>query len=74
MGQRLGGLQTVPEEFIDTGDKVFVAVRYRGRGRGSGVEVDDHLFDVYTLRHGKCVRKREFRDRSQALEAAGLHE
>jgi ketosteroid isomerase-like protein len=67
-------LETVPEEFIDTGDNVFVAVHYRARGKSSGVEVDDRLFDVYTLRHGKCVRKREFRDRSEALEAAGLRE
>jgi uncharacterized protein len=65
-------LETVPEEFIDAGDKVFVSVRYSGRGKGSGVEVEDHLFDVYTLRDGKCIRKVEFRRRSEALEAAGL--
>lgn len=65
-------LETVPEEFIDAGDQVLVTVHYSGRGRGSGIEFDDRLFDVYTLRDGKCVRKLEFRQRSEALEAAGL--
>jgi hypothetical protein len=32
------------------------------------------LFEVHTLRDGKCVRKRDFRERSEALEAAGLRE
>jgi ketosteroid isomerase-like protein len=65
-------LETVPEEYIDAGERVVVAVRYTGRGRGSGIELEDLLFDVYTLRDGKCVHKTEFRDRSEALAAAGL--
>ena len=65
-------LDTVPEEFIDAGDDVVVTVRYSGRGRGSGIEFEDRLFDVYTVRDGRCVRKLEFRQRSEALEAAGL--
>ena len=64
----------LPEEFIDAGDHVVVTVRCSGRGRGSGVEVDDRTFDVYTVRDGKCVRKLEFKVRSEALEAAGLSE
>lgn len=67
-------LETVPEEFIDAGDHVVVTVHYSGRGRGSGIQFDDRLFDVYTLRDGKCVHKLEFRQRSEALEAAGLDE
>jgi uncharacterized protein len=65
-------LETIPEEFIDAGDQVVVTVYYSGRGRGSGIELEDRLFEVYTLRDGKCVRKVEFRDRADALEAAGL--
>jgi ketosteroid isomerase-like protein len=67
-------LEMVREEFIDAGDRVFVTVHYSGRGRGSRVPFDDRLFDVYTLREGKIIRKREFRDRSEALEAAGPRE
>jgi ketosteroid isomerase-like protein len=67
-------LRTEPEEFVDAGDHVVVSVRYSGRGKGSGIAFDDRLFDVYTVRGGKCVRKLEFRERSEALEAAGLDE
>ncbi|MET0972941.1 MAG: nuclear transport factor 2 family protein [Thermoleophilaceae bacterium] len=67
-------LETVVEEIIDAGDKVFMAVRYRGRGRVSGVEVNDRQFEVHTFRDGRCVRKMDFREREEALEAAGLLE
>lgn len=65
-------LETVPEEFVDAGDQVLVTVHYSARGRGSGIKFEERLFDVYTFCDGKCVRKREFRRRSEALEAAGL--
>jgi ketosteroid isomerase-like protein len=65
-------METVPEEFIDAGDHVVVTVHYSARGRGSGIEYGERLYDVYTIRDGKCVRKFEFRDRSEALAAAGL--
>jgi hypothetical protein len=52
----------------------WVAVYHSGRGRASRIKLDDRLFEVYTLRHGKCVHKAEFRDRSDAVEAAGLSE
>ena len=65
-------LETVPEEFIDAGEQVLVTVHYSARGRGSGIEYEERLFDVYTFSDGQCVRKQEFRDRSEALGAAGL--
>jgi ketosteroid isomerase-like protein len=67
-------IQMNPEEFIEAGDHVVVAVHYSGRGRGSGIEFDALTYDVYTLRDGLCVRKLEFNERSDALEAAGLLE
>jgi ketosteroid isomerase-like protein len=65
-------LETVPEELIDAGDHVLVTVRYSTRGRGSGIKYEERLFDIYTFADGKCVHKREFRERSEAIEAAGL--
>jgi ketosteroid isomerase-like protein len=67
-------LEMVAEELIDVGDSVVVAMRYRGRGRASGVEVDDQQLEVHTFRQGQCVRKVDYRERSKALEAAGLRE
>ena len=66
-------IATEPEEFVDAGDRVLVTVHYSGRGSGSGIDLDDRLFDVYTLRDGRIVHKAEFRDRARALDAAGLH-
>ena len=65
-------LETTPEEFIDAGEHVVVAVRYRGRGSGSGLEFDSLSYDVCTVRDGLCVRKLEFDHRAAAFEAAGL--
>ena len=65
-------LETTAEEFTDAGDSVVVAIHYRGRGRVSGVEVDDRWFEVHTFRGHECVRKVDYRERSEALAAAGL--
>ena len=65
-------LETVPEEFIDAGQQVLVTVHYSARGQGSGIKYEERLFEVYTFSDGQCVRKQEFRERSAALEAAGL--
>jgi ketosteroid isomerase-like protein len=67
-------LETTAEELIDAGDSVVTAIRYRGRGRVSGVEVDDLWFEVHTFRDGRCVSKVDYRERAEALAAAGLSE
>jgi ketosteroid isomerase-like protein len=74
VGDRWDDIETIPEEFIDAGDQVFVTVRYTGRGRSSGIEFDTRAFEVLTVRDGKIVDKLEFLERSEALEAAGLRE
>jgi uncharacterized protein len=61
-------------ELIDIGDDVLAGGWQHGRGKGSGVEVSEEIFSVWTLQAGKIVRQRMFRDRTQALEAAGLGE
>jgi ketosteroid isomerase-like protein len=67
-------LQAQPTEFIDVGDTVVVGVRLVGRGRTSGVSFEEHEFHVFTVRGGKVTETREFRDRGEALKAAGLSE
>ena len=61
-------------ELIDSGDRVLAGGRQSGRGRGSGVEISEEIFSVWTLKAGKIVRQRMFRERAAALEAAGLSE
>ena len=60
------------EETLDCGDDVVVFLRYRGRGSESGAEVEALMAHVWTVRNGKAIRLRQFLDREQALEAAGL--
>jgi ketosteroid isomerase-like protein len=67
-------LQAEPQEFIDAGDTVVVGVRLVGRGRTSGVAFDEREFHVYKLRDGLVTETREYRDRTEALEAVGLSE
>jgi uncharacterized protein len=61
-------------ELVDFGDEVLAGGWQYGRGRGSGVEVSEEIFSVWTLQARQIVRQRMFRDRAQALEAAGLRE
>ena len=70
---------TVPEgvpaeEYIDAGDTIVVACRARGMGRASGMDLDQKLALVWTARDGELVSTEVFRDRIDALEAAGLRE
>jgi ketosteroid isomerase-like protein len=63
------------EEVIDAGDTVVTATRISGVGRGSGVQADMQLFQVVTLRDGRVLQVTGgYRDRAEALEAAGLSE
>jgi ketosteroid isomerase-like protein len=67
-------LEARPEEIIDAGDRAVVAVRMKGTGRG-GIEGEMVVFSVYEFRDGKIARiTGGFRERDEALEAAGLSE
>jgi ketosteroid isomerase-like protein len=68
-------LAVVAEEVIDAGDDRVVAVqRITGRAKLSGIETEIRFSVVSTLRDGKIVQGREYMDKEQALEAAGLRE
>jgi ketosteroid isomerase-like protein len=64
-----------PDELLDAGDNVFAAYRISGKGRGSGIETEMRVFGVWTLRDGKVsLFTGGYRNRTEALEAAGLSE
>jgi len=55
-------------------DRVLVFLRVTGHGRASGIASDTGGSNIYELSNGKIERLRVYRDRDQALEAAGLSE
>jgi ketosteroid isomerase-like protein len=67
-------VRQVPERFIDCGDQVLMFVRTEARGRTAGLDIDEEWAYLVTVRDGKSVRVQQFRDRHDALEAAGLSE
>jgi ketosteroid isomerase-like protein len=66
------GLDVVPEEFLDAGDRVVVVFRFQGTGRESGVPIDERLCHLWTIRDGKAVRVEVVSGREEALRAAGV--
>jgi ketosteroid isomerase-like protein len=64
-----------PEEFIEVGDSLVTAVRVSGIGRSSGVQTEMLIFGIWRFDQGKVTRfTGGYRDRDEALEAAGLSE
>jgi ketosteroid isomerase-like protein len=61
-------------EMAIAGDEVLYRWRFQARGTASGVPIDATIFHVATIRNGKVMRLRQFLDRDQAFEAAGLEE
>jgi ketosteroid isomerase-like protein len=69
-----GELRVEAEELIDAGEQVVAVQRISGRAKASGIETEIRYAVVYTIRDGKIMRGREYWERAQALEAAGLRE
>ena len=63
-----------PERFFDVGDTVVVFVRVVARGVGSGMPIELPDAHVVTIREGRITASHVYRDRSEALEAAGVEE
>jgi ketosteroid isomerase-like protein len=68
------GVRLEPEEIIDFGDRLLAAGRLTAHARHTGIALDTPIFQLVTLRRGLVVRQKDFLEREQALEAAGLSE
>ena len=61
--------------WIDVGDQIVALGQMTARGRSTGVEAKLPLAVVFTAGHdGKLIRYESFRNRQEALAAAGLSE
>jgi ketosteroid isomerase-like protein len=63
----VGQLRFELEELVDKGDHVVAFARRLGRGEHSGLEISDHVIQVFAFEGEKCVQVREFYDRDEAM-------
>ena len=68
----MAGYDVVPVELIDAGDKVVAVAQAVGAGSTSQISVDDAFAFVFTFQGERVIREQAFRNREEALEAAGL--
>jgi ketosteroid isomerase-like protein len=70
-----GSLTVAAERIFDVDDeRVLVFVRARAEGEGSGAAVEGRTAAEFTISAGVIVRVKLYKDRTEALEAAGLAE
>jgi ketosteroid isomerase-like protein len=63
------GLTTELEEVVGNGDRVMVMARTPGVDAYRARPADDRNFSVLTVRDGRIVALRDYRDRDEALAA-----
>ena len=68
------GYTVTPVELIDAGEKVITVVQVGGAGTASQIALNDQIAFIQTFKNGLVVREQTFRNREEALEAAGLSE
>jgi ketosteroid isomerase-like protein len=63
------------EDYIDAGDAgVVTIVRQRGRSKATGIPVEMHFGQVWTIRDEQQIRMQMYASPAEALKAAGLRE
>lgn len=74
--QTLSGYDVLPVELIDAGDQVVAVAQVTGVGPASQIAMEDRdqFAFLFTIKEGRVVREQAFRNRQEALEAAGLSE
>ncbi len=60
------------QEIVGSGDRLVSIHQTQARARHSGIEIEGPLFYAWTFRDGKIVHFQSFRERDEALAAAGL--
>jgi len=70
----MSGYDVIPVELIEAGDKVVAVARAVGAGSASQIAVDEPFAFVFTFKGERIAREQAFRNKEEALEAAGLTE
>jgi ketosteroid isomerase-like protein len=71
----LSGYTVEPVELIDSGEQVVAVAQVNGVGPVSQLAMDgDQFAFLFTITNGRVIREQAFRNRDEALEAAGLRD
>jgi ketosteroid isomerase-like protein len=72
----LSGYDVVPVELIESGDQVVAVAEVKGVGPVSQIAMADRdrFAFLFTIKNGRVIREQAFRNRDEALAAAGLQE
>lgn len=65
-------VQSLPEEILEVGDKIFVLVHFQAWPKGGGQPREGRIADVYTVQDGKIVQMQAYSDPEEALKTVGL--
>jgi ketosteroid isomerase-like protein len=63
-----------PEKFVDLDDRILVFLLMRLRPTDSDAMLEMRIIHLWTVRDGEIIRCEVFREREEALEAAGRSE
>ena len=61
------GLRIEVEDMSDVADRVVAVVHGHGRGRASGLQLDAHFCQVWTVSRGTAMAMEEHKTREEAL-------
>jgi ketosteroid isomerase-like protein len=71
IGETWESNEQFPERFVELdSERTAVEIRFKGRGRGSGVEVDQRIGLIFTIRDGKAVHVEAYDSFEDALAAS----
>jgi len=62
------------KEFIDAGDQIVVPFRVVARSRETGLELEQHAVQVWTIRDGRALSVEAYPTKAEALRAVGIDE
>jgi ketosteroid isomerase-like protein len=65
-------VQSLPEEILEVGDKIFVLVHFQAWPKGGGQMREGRIADVYSVQDGKIVQIQAYSDPEEARKAVGL--
>ena len=60
------------DAFVEAGDRVVATTRLTARARETELEVEQYVFQVWTVRHGHAVKAEVYPTKAEALRAVGL--